>query len=256
MRIAGRHRGGRRETHGGGGDQAVEPKPSSCCLLRGRRGARGRGRGKGNPEGRGEVILGLVLLRGALPTVRWGGVSTRQGRASPPLGPPGGGARGSALSASSPGSSVSHPASTLRGSIGAGSRPATESPGPATPGGGRGTSIDESEGSRLEQGRDIHTSMAGRGRAIDPFSVEEGQGGVPPSPLQLGHEEEEEDGGGDSLADREVDSITWPHAAVAATVSSTSTVTRHSIADDIGGKGAAAAVAAASGSREVRFQAK
>ena len=38
--------------------------------------------------------------------------------------------------------------------------------------------------------------MAGRGRAIDPFSVEEGQGGVPPSPLQLGHEEEEEDGGG------------------------------------------------------------
>jgi len=48
----------------------------------------------------------------------------------------------------------------------------------------------------LEQGRDIHTSMAGRGRAIDPFSVEEGQGGVPPSPLQLGHEEEEEDGGG------------------------------------------------------------
>ena len=51
----------------------------------------------------------------------------------------------------------------------------------------------------MEQGRDIHTSMAGRGRAIDPFSVEEGQGGVPPSPLQLGHEEEEEEEGGGIL---------------------------------------------------------
>ena len=143
------------------------------------------------------------------------------------------------------------PHKALRGDVPLPMSPlATDSPGPATPGCGRGTSIDESEGSRLEQGRDIHTSMAGRGRAIDPFSFEEGQGGVPPSPLQLGHEEEEEDGGGDSLADREVDSITWPHAAIAATVSSTSTVTRHSIADDIGGKGAAAAAAAASGSRE------
>lgn len=41
--------------------------------------------------------------------------------------------------------------------------------------------------------------MAGRGRAIDPFSFEEGQGGVPPSPLQLGHEEEEEEDGGGIL---------------------------------------------------------
>ena len=107
-------RGGRSSS----GAQTVELLPPSGTAGGTRQGTR---EGESGGEGGGDFGFGFAS----------GGFAYGEmGRASPPLAPPGGGARGSALSASSPGSSVSHPASS--GSIGAGSRSAIESPAPAT----------------------------------------------------------------------------------------------------------------------------
>ena len=177
----GRHTEGGRSSSGA---QTAELLPPSGTAGGTRQGTR---EGESGGEGGGDFGFGFAS----------GGFAYGEmGRASPPLAPPGGGARGSALSASSPGSSVSHPASTLRGSIGAGSRPATESPGPATPGGGRGTSIDESEGSRLEQVGTSIPRWQGEGELSTPLASRRGKGGSPPPPFSWATRRRRRMGGG------------------------------------------------------------